>query len=71
MTKREHDLIKEAVARTRFELGWKAQPPGPDSWRAGHGGSVTVDEARAITAYVRAARDGDLKAMRRFGVRDD
>lgn len=66
MTKRERDLVREAVARTRHEMGGRAAP-GPDSWRTSSGGRVTLDDAAEITEYVRASLRADFRTMRRFG----
>lgn len=55
MTRREWNLIKEAVCRARYECEDKASPPGPDSWRSGEG-KVTLPEAVEIRKYVRSLR---------------
>ena len=55
MTRREWNLIKEAVCRTRFECDDKAVPPGPDSWRSGSD-QVTLAEAAEIREYIRTLR---------------
>lgn len=66
MTKRELNLIREAVTQTRYEAKLKSAPPGPDSFRMGPD-KVTLPEVREIRGYVRAALSGDAKGMRDFG----
>jgi hypothetical protein len=68
MNTREWNLVKEAVARTRYELGNRQSPPGPDAWRNGYSGdNVTSDDAKSIRLYIRAAVEGNFKEMRRVG----
>jgi hypothetical protein len=70
MTERERNLIREAIACTRHELGDRVAPPGPqDAWRGGprRAEVVQLSEAQEIRAYVRAAIARNHKAMRKFG----
>jgi hypothetical protein len=56
-TEREKNLIREAVARTRHELGDRAAAPGGQDWQRVPGpGTVTAQEGREIRDYVRHVR---------------
>jgi hypothetical protein len=53
MTEHERKLVKEAIARTRNELGDRGAAPGAqDSWRTGPG-RVGTDDANEIRDLVR------------------
>jgi hypothetical protein len=69
MTNREWNLVKEAIARTRYELGNRVAPGPQDGWRNNHDGDgVTPSDATLIRQYSRAAVYGDHSAMRRIPI---
>jgi hypothetical protein len=56
-TEREINLVREAVARTRYELGDRAAAPGSQDWQRQGQYKVTPEEGREIRDYVRHVRN--------------
>lgn len=65
MTHHEKKLVKEAIARTRYELGDRKSSPGMQDWCRQGPGRVTPDEARWIRDAVRDRVGKDEKSRQK------